>query len=142
LSGFEKSPTIYLKLNFVQLNKLKIMTKIAIVVFADTITMESVGKLSNAFVLANEAIENGDDLKFIFEGAGTKWIGELEKEDHMLHKMYLGIKNHITGVCAYCAKAFGVKNEVEKSGLQLLDEYKNHPSLRNLFVEGYNVLTV
>jgi len=72
------------------------MTKIAIVVFADTNTMEAMGKVSNAFVLASEAIEAGDELKIIFEGAGTKWIGEMEKTDHMLHQMYLGMKQLIT----------------------------------------------
>jgi hypothetical protein len=118
------------------------MTKIAIVVFADTNTMEALGKVSNAFVLANEALEAGDELKIIFEGAGTRWIGELEKEDHKLHGMYLSIKNNITGVCHFCAKAFGVKHEIEKSGVALLDEYKSHPSLRNLFVEGFHVITI
>lgn len=118
------------------------MTKIAIVVFSDTNTMEAMGKVSNAFVLAKEAIENGDELKIIFEGAGTKWIGELEKADHMLHGMYKELKSRITGVCAYCSKAFGVKNVVEKAGIPFLDEYKDHPSLRNLFIEGFHVLTV
>lgn len=117
-------------------------TKIAIVILADTISIEAMGKVSNAFVLANESIDNGDELKIIFEGAGTKWIGELEKEDNMLHKAYLEIKKHITGVCAHCSNAFGVKNEVEKAGIPFIDEYKNHPSLRNLFVEGFHVITI
>ena len=118
------------------------MTKIAIVVFADTETVEALGKVSNAFMLAMEAAENGDDLKIIFEGAGTKWIGELEKEDHKMHALYKGLKDKITGVCEFCAHSFGVKNQVEKSGLPLLSEYKKHPSLRNLFTEGYNVVTI
>lgn len=29
--------------------------------------------------------DHGDDLNIIFEGAGTKWIGELENEGHKLH---------------------------------------------------------
>ena len=52
------------------------MTKIAIVVFSDTNTMEGMGKLSNAFMFASEVLEKKGDLKFIFEGAGAKWIGE------------------------------------------------------------------
>lgn len=116
------------------------MAKIAIVVFSDTNTMEAMGKVSNAFMLALEAVENGDDLKIIFEGAGTKWIGELENEDHKMHELYSGLKDKITGVCDYCAQAFGVKSKVEKAGLSLLSEFKKHPSLRNLFAEGYNVV--
>ncbi len=116
------------------------MTKIAIVIYADTDTVEALGKVSNAFMLALEAVENGDDLKIIFEGAGTKWIGELEKEDHKMHGLYVSLKDKITGVCDYCAQAFGVKSKVEKAGLPLLSEYKQHPSLRTLFAEGYSVV--
>ncbi|MGD9930597.1 MAG: hypothetical protein AB7U05_11310 [Mangrovibacterium sp.] len=118
------------------------MTKIAIVVFADTNSVEAMGKVSNAFMLASEAIEAGDDLKLIFEGAGTKWIGELEKEDHKLHGLYSGIKSRITGACDFCAQAFGVKSQVEKAGINLLSEYRSHPSLRNLFADGYQVMSL
>lgn len=110
------------------------MSKIAIVVFSDTDTVEALGKVSNAFMFANEAVDHGDDLKIIFEGAGSKWIGELENEDHKLHGLYAGLKSHITGVCFFCARAFGVKSQVEEAGIPLLSEYKDHPSLRNLVV--------
>lgn len=116
------------------------MAKIAIVVFSDTNTIEAMGKVSNAFMLALEAVENGDDLKIIFEGAGTKWIGELEKVDHKLHGLYKGLKDKITGACSFCAQAFGVKNQVESAGINLISEYKQHPSLRNLIAEGYSVI--
>jgi len=116
------------------------MTKIAIVIFSDTEGMEALGKVSNAFVLANEAIEHGDDLKIIFEGAGSKWVGVLEDERHKMHGMYKALKGKITGVCKFCAQSFGVKSQVEKAGVTLLDDYKDHPSLRNLFADGYNVL--
>ena len=117
------------------------MAKIAIVVFSDTDTMEAMGRVSNAFMFAMEAAENGDDLKIIFEGAGTKWIPELENKDHKMHGLYMGLKSKITGVCDYCASAFGVKNAVEAAGIPLLNDYKQHPSLRNLVVEGFSVMT-
>lgn len=117
------------------------MAKIAIVVFSDTDTLEAMGKISNAFMLASEAVDVGDQLKIIFEGAGTKWIGALEKEDHKLHDLYKGFKDRITGVCSFCAKSFGVKGQVEKAGIALLSEYKDHPSLRNLVAEGYSVIS-
>jgi hypothetical protein len=117
------------------------MTKIAIIVFSDTDTMEALGKVSNAFLLALEAIENGDELKIIFEGAGTKWIGEMEKEDHKLHQLYSGLKDKITGACSFCAKAFGVKSEVEKADIPLLSDFKDHPSIRSLVVEGFQIIS-
>ncbi|PKP09532.1 MAG: hypothetical protein CVU09_11365 [Bacteroidetes bacterium HGW-Bacteroidetes-4] len=116
------------------------MSKIAIVVFSDTDTAEALGKVSNAFVLASEAAENGDEVKLIFDGAGTKWIGQLENENHKLHGLYKGVKNQITGACAFCAAAFGVKSQVEKAKITLLSEYKEHPSIRTLIADGYQVL--
>lgn len=117
------------------------MSKIAVVIFSDTNSTEALGKVSNAFMLASEAIEHGDDLKIIFEGAGTKWIGELENEEHKLHHLYVDLKSKITGVCQFCAQAFGVKNEIERAGVPLLTEYKSHPSLRNLVSDNYEVIT-
>jgi len=35
-----------------------------------------------------------------------------------------------------------LKTKLKKAGLPLLDEYKNHTSLRNLFVEGFHVITI
>jgi hypothetical protein len=52
----------------------------------------------------------------------------------------MSLKDRITGVCKFCAEAFGAKSQVEKAGVTLLDEYKSHPSLRNLVTEGYSVL--
>lgn len=121
---------------------MKDMAKIAIVVFSDTASTEALGKVSNGLMLALEAIEHSDDLKIIFEGAGTKWIGEMENTNHKMNGLYRMVKEHITGACSYCASAFGVKNEVKQAGIPLLNEYKNHPSLRNLIVEGYQVISV
>ncbi|SFD82470.1 DsrE family protein [Thermophagus xiamenensis] len=117
------------------------MTKIAILVFSDTNSAEALGKVANAFTLASEATEAGDQLKIIFEGAGTKWIGELEKEDHKVHAMYKALKDKITGACSFCAKAYGVKSQVEKAGIPLLSEYKDHPSIRTLIAEGFHIIS-
>lgn len=117
------------------------MTKIAIVIQSDTETMEAMGKVSNAFMLAQEAIENGDDLKIIFEGAGVRWIGALEDKNHKLHELYLSVKDNITGVYFFCASVFSVKSKVLAANIPLISEYKEHPSLRQLFVDGYQVIT-
>ena len=117
------------------------MKKIAVIILADTDTMEGMGRVSNAFMLIKEAAENNDDFRLIFEGTGAKWIKELEKEDHKLHNLYIEIKPHITGVCSYCAQVFGAKNSVVNAGLSLISEYNQHPSMRKLLVEGFEVIT-
>lgn len=116
------------------------MVKLAVVVFADTESHADLGRVVNAMLVVREAAEAGDDVRLIFDGAGTKWIAELENPDHRSYKLYQSIRDHITGACKYCAAAFGVIDKVAESGVPLLDEYHQHPSLRRLVAGGYEVL--
>ena len=45
------------------------------------------------------------------------------------------------GACAYCARAFGVKDEVQESDVELLGQFEGHPSLAKLVTQGYQVIT-
>ena len=117
------------------------MKKVAVIIMADTDTMEAMGRVSNAFMLVKEMAENKDEFKLIFEGAGAKWINELEKNEHKLHNLYNEIKTEITGVCSFCAQAFGAKNSIIKYGIPLISEYNQHPSIRNMVVDGYEIIT-
>jgi hypothetical protein len=47
----------------------------------------------------------------------------------------------VSGVCSYCAGAFGVKGDVQACDVQLLGEYEGHPSFRSLVAAGYQVIT-
>lgn len=117
------------------------MEKVAIVILAGSESHESLGRIVNAFELAKELQEHNDEVKVIFDGAGSEWIPELENEDHDAHPLYMAVKDNIHGVCIFCAKAFGVFKEVKESDIELLDEYEQHPSLRNFIVDGYQVVT-
>ena len=52
------------------------MAKAAIVVLADTETKEDLGRVANALTSAKEFKEEDHEVTVIFDGAGTKWIGE------------------------------------------------------------------
>lgn len=117
------------------------MNKVAIVIFADTETHAQLGRVVNALETAKELSEHDDDVRIVFDGAGTKWVAELSDEDHDAHPLYKAVEDHIDGACAFCAEAFGVKNAVQKAGVELLSEYDQHPSLRKLINEGYQILT-
>jgi hypothetical protein len=57
---------------------------------------------------------------------------------------HLGQQRAIDGILeagVSCARAYGVKDEAEAAGVRLLDEYKGHPSVRQLISEGYEVIT-
>lgn len=89
------------------------MAKIGIVVLADTETHGDLGRVVNGLLTAREAGENGDEVRLIFDGAGTRWIGELANPEHRSHRLYEAVKDQITGACRYCAGAFGATAAVE-----------------------------
>jgi len=117
------------------------MSKAAIVILADTETHESLGRVVNALEFAKEMQENNDEVKIVFDGAGTKWVPELIDKQHDAHPLYETVKENIDGACRFCSKAFGVINEINNSEVDLLDDYDQHPSLRNYISKGYQVVT-
>jgi len=117
------------------------MPRIAIVVLAGTDGPSNLGRAVNALETATEAVEAGDDLRLVFDGAGTQWIGAFADPEHRYHDLYAEVKPHITGACQYCANAYGVKPAVVDEGIPLLKEHRGHPSLRGLVADGFGVLT-
>ena len=117
------------------------MARAAAVVLADIETREGLGRVVNALETDKECRESGDEVALIFDGAGTRWIGELEKPDHRYHWLYEAVADVVPGACGYCAAAFGVKEAVEAAGVPLLEEYDRHPSLRKYLDVGFQVVT-
>ena len=117
------------------------MTKAAIVILADTDSKEGLGRVANALTAAKEFKEEDHEVTVVFDGAGTKWVGELSDPEHNYNKHFESVKDEVEGACAYCAKAFGVKEEVQESGVELMGEFEGHPSLAKLVSQGYQVIT-
>lgn len=115
--------------------------KAAIVVLADTETHEQLGRVVNALEAVKEFKDAGDDVRLIFDGAGTKWVVELSDPAHKAHRLYAAVRDKVSGVCAFCAGAFGVKDQVVSCGAPLAGEFEGHPSFRSLLSQGYQVLT-
>lgn len=121
------------------------MEKVAIVVLADTETHADMGRLANALEAAKEFVEAKDEVRLIFDGAGTKWIPELSKPDNKLNPLFNSVKNKISkdkvAACSVCATAFGAVKGVKARGIPLVGEYDGHPSFKKLVSEGYQVIT-
>lgn len=117
------------------------MNKVAIVVLSEAGSHEALGRVVNALEFAKELQDHNDDVKIIFDGAGTTWIPKLEDEGHDAHPLYAAVKESIHGTCKFCSKAFGVINEVRNTDIDLLDDYDDHPSLRSFIIEDYKVVT-
>ena len=117
------------------------MNKAAVIVYTDTESAEGMGRVMNALETAKEFKEHDDEIRLIFDGAGTKWIPKLEDESHRLNPLYRTVKSD-TQACDYCAEAFHVIDDVEEHGVDLVDEYDGHPSIRSLVDDDYEILTV
>jgi hypothetical protein len=117
------------------------MLKVGIIVLADTETHADMGRVANALETAKEFQEAGDGVTVLFDGAGTRWVGVLSDPEHRLHRQFATVRPSIAGACRFCAAAFGVKEEVQKSGIPLLGEFEGHPSIRRLVSQGYQIIT-
>jgi hypothetical protein len=117
------------------------LAKIAIVVMSDTETHADNARVANALTTAYEFKEADEEVTLIFTGAGTKWVAELSDPDHRLNRAFTMVKDKVAGACKSCATSFGVREEVEASGVPLLTEYRGHQSLRKVIKEGYQVVT-
>lgn len=122
--------------------------KTAIVIFSDPKngSEEALGRVFNGLAAAYDFKQAGDDVSVIFQGAGTRWIGELTKKDHPAHDLFEAVKDQVAGVSCGCADVFGGSEEAEKSGIDLI---KDNPvpgttgvsSFRKLVSEGSTILT-
>ena len=122
--------------------------KAAIVVLSDPKggSEESLGRVFNALASAYEFKQQGDDVTILFQGAGTRWAGELNKKSHPAHELFESVRDRVAGVSCACAEVFGATTDAERNGFDLIKENpvpatSGLPSLRNLSKEGYTVLT-
>ena len=122
--------------------------KAAIIVFSDpkSGSEESLGRLFNALATTYDFKQRGDDVTLLFQGAGTRWAGEVVKEDHPAHQLYTEVQDKVAGVSCGCAEVFGATEDAERSGFDLIKDNAvpgtpGLPSLRELVAQGYSVLT-
>ncbi|MCI0623626.1 MAG: DsrE family protein [Acidobacteria bacterium] len=122
--------------------------KAAIVVFSDpkSGSEESLGRVFNALAAAYDFKQKGDDVRILFQGAGTRWVGELTKGDHPAHGLFEAVKDKVAGVSCGCADVFGATAEAEKGGFELIKDNRvpntsGLPSFRKLATDGCTVLT-
>ncbi|ELY93482.1 hypothetical protein C483_05943 [Natrialba hulunbeirensis JCM 10989] len=116
------------------------MARAAIIVLAGTEGPSNLGRVVNAMEATREFQEADDDVKLIFDGAGTQWIGELTDEDHTYHSLYQQVTD-VVSVCDYCVSAYDVDEAVDQSDAGRVDEFDGHPSIRSLVDDGYEVIT-
>lgn len=92
---------------------------------------------------AQDMIERGMESCIVVEGAATKLIPELAKEDHPLHTLWEKTKSQglVAGVCRACSQKTGSLEAARDQGLAMLDEMNGHPSMGRYREEGYEIIT-
>ena len=87
--------------------------------------------------------DRGYESRIVIEGAATKLIPELEKQDSPLHKLWEDVKNKslIAGICRACANKMGTIDQAKSLGLTLLDDMSGHPGIARYREQGYEVVT-
>ncbi|MFB3922010.1 MAG: DsrE family protein [Terriglobia bacterium] len=122
--------------------------KAAIVVLSDPKagTEEALGRVFNALAAAYDFKKRGTPVRVLFQGAGTRWAGELTKNDHPAHALYEEVKDTIEGVSSACAVVFGASEAARTNGFDFIRDNAvpgtaGLPSLGNLAADGYTVLT-
>lgn len=124
------------------------MKKAAVIVLSDpkSGSEESLGRLFNALAAVYDFKQRGDDVQLLFQGAGTRWAGELVNTEHPAHALFAAVKDKVAGVSCGCADVFGAREGTAACGLDLLTENAvpnttGLPSLARLTDEGYTILT-
>ena len=125
-----------------------VTTKAAILVLSDPKpgSEEALGRVFNALAAAYEFKTRGEDVTILFNGAGTRWIGELSKEDHPAHALFEEVKDKVDGVSCGCADVFGGAEDAKQSGFRLIKDNlvpgtTGLPSLQDLVSQGFAILT-
>jgi hypothetical protein len=120
----------------------------AIVVLSDprSGSDDALGRVFNALATAYDFKANGEPVTLLFQGAGTRWIGELVRSDHPAHALFEQVRDVVAGVSCGCADVFGAADDATAEGLTLIKDNpvpgtSGLPSLRSLLADGHTVLT-
>jgi len=123
--------------------------KAAIIVLSDPKSGskdEALGRVFNALAAAYDFKQRGDDVSVLFQGAGTRWLGELVQPNHPAHELYKEVEDTIAGLSCGCADVFVGAEEAKASGFDLITDNEvpgttGLPSIATLLSEGRNILT-
>ena len=74
--------------------------KAAVIIMSDpkSESEESLGRLFNALAAAYDFKNRGDEVTILFQGAGTRWAGELANRDHPAYELFTAVRDKVAAV--------------------------------------------
>jgi hypothetical protein len=87
--------------------------------------------------------KNGDEVKIVIEGASTKLVPELAKEENPLHALWEKAKEKglVEGVCRACSNKTKTLDDARMQSLNILDDMSGHPGMAGYREKGYDIIT-
>ncbi len=114
--------------------------KVAVVIYSN-ITAEPASRAYRAFGFVAELLAHGDDVALVFDGGGSATLAAVLDPSHTLHRPWQRAAAALRGVCGYCARSYGVADALTAAGVPFLIEDHGHASLRDLLLEGRQIIT-
>jgi hypothetical protein len=115
--------------------------KVALVFFS---VLEGAGNSATYrhLMFAQELMRHEDDVCLVFDGAGAQALAEMAQPTHRFHGLLQSVRPRLRGVCHFCAKSYGVLEQIQAAELPLLGDDRGHASLRELLNEGRQIINV
>jgi len=113
--------------------------KFAIFVHADKTQL---ARIVHGFQYADDLRARDHNADIVFDGAGTQGLASLLDPGHKYGELVTKAlqSGMLKGACAYCARAFQVKDALDKAGIPFIGNHSQHPDLGQYVDEGYEVL--
>ena len=112
--------------------------KIAVVIY-EPIGSDS-SRVYRGLKTALEFKQAGDDVVVVFDGSGVESLAAISDPKHKMNPLAVALQDTIIGACGFCVASHGVTDQIKAGGWPLLTEYKGEASIRNLVVQGYQVI--
>ena len=87
--------------------------------------------------------DRGHEAKIVVEGAATKLIPELDREENPMHKLWEKAKQAglVAGACRACSVKLGALEDVKSQNIDLLEGIAGHPSMAQYQEDGFEAIT-
>ena len=116
---------------------------LTIVLLADKSTHENMGRALHALLYAKQAHAAGVDVELIFDGGGVEWAAEFPVHEHFKDTYQeLLAAGVVSGVCTFCAGAFGVTDDLKAQNATFLADTDGHPDIGAKIAAGRSVITL
>lgn len=124
------------------------MTKLAIILQAGPGSDEGMARALHSLVYSKELVQNGHDLRLVFDGAGTEWVARwldpVEEGDRGLAALFSQLMDNdlVYVVCDFCSTFFHVRDRLAAHDAPIVSQFMNHTSIASLVNEGYQLLAL